>query len=336
METVKQMEATDDDLVVADINIVEEPQTSGSISAPNPNSLVSEHEEDEADDESEYEYEDEDETNYGGFLETAARDPGPARIEDDSPTASTNAKTTATAKWKEPSKEAVTMSLRAERETSGGKRRLASDLYKIMMADTQEAGFSLEPKSEDCMDKWIIKLFQFDEDSNLHKDMVVLGIEYIELEMSFPDQYPFEPPFVRVVRPKFKKQSGFVMNGALCMELLTKDGWNPVNDIESVIVSIRSLLVVGDGRLSAAIEMPSNQREALLAQRSSKKRGRDEGEDEDEKPKKSSKTAPNFGKSGKIAVGSYSVAEAQAAYAHLSDYHKRKGWDTSGWWRKKG
>mmetsp|Transcript_15665 Transcript_15665/g.23734 ORF Transcript_15665/g.23734 Transcript_15665/m.23734 type:complete len:344 (-) Transcript_15665:97-1128(-) len=343
METVNQVEATSDDLVVGDrpINIVEEPQTSGSISAPNPNSLVSEHEEDEADDESEYEYEDEDETNFGGFLETAARDPGPARIEDDSPTAAsteTNTKTTNTAKWKEPSKEAVTMSLRAERETSGGKRRLASDLYKIMMADTQEAGFSLEPKSEDCMDKWIIKLFQFDEDSNLHKDMVVLGIDHIELEMSFPDQYPFEPPFVRVVRPKFKKQSGFVMNGALCMELLTKDGWNPVNDIESVIVSIRSLLVVGDGRLSAAVEMPANQREALLAQRSSKKRGREEGEDEDEKPSKSSKKAPSlgFGKSAKIAVGSYSAAEAQAAYAHLSDYHKRKGWDTSGWWRKKG
>mmetsp|Transcript_20100 Transcript_20100/g.29830 ORF Transcript_20100/g.29830 Transcript_20100/m.29830 type:complete len:337 (+) Transcript_20100:168-1178(+) len=336
METVKQVATENDDLVVADINIVEEPQTSRSISAPNPNSLVSEHEEDEGDDESEYEYEDEDETNYGGFLETAARDPGPARIEDDSPTASTDTKTTTAAKWKEPSKEAVTMSLRAERETSGGKRRLASDLYKIMMADTQEAGFSLEPKSEDCMDKWIIKLFQFDEDSNLHKDMVVLGIDHIELEMSFPDQYPFEPPFVRVVRPKFKKQSGFVMNGALCMELLTKDGWNPVNDIESVIVSIRSLLVVGDGRLSAAVDMPSNQREALLAQRSSKKRDRDEGVDGNEQPRKSSKTEPTFGKSGKIAVGSYSAAEAQAAYAHLSDYHKRKGWDTSGWWRKKG
>jgi hypothetical protein len=36
------------------------------------------------------------------------------------------------------------------------------------------------------------------------------------------------------------------------MELLTNEGRNPVNDIESVIFSIRSLLVVGDGRLSAA------------------------------------------------------------------------------------
>lgn len=36
------------------------------------------------------------------------------------------------------------------------------------------------------------------------------------------------------------------------------------------------------------------------------------------------------------AGGSYSVTEAKAAYDHLSDYHKKKGWDTSGWWAKKG
>lgn len=279
-------------------------------------SLVSEHEDgndiDDEGDESEYEYEDEDDTAFGGFLEPQLQQP--ARIEDDTCTS-----------YKEPSKEAVTMSLRAERETTGGKRRLASDLYKIMLRDTAEAGFRLEPSSADSMDKWTIKLFQFDEDSNLHKDMLVLGLDHIELEMSFPDQYPFEPPFVRVVRPKFKKQSGFVMNGALCMELLTKEGWNPVNDIESVIVSIRSLLVVGDGRLQAAVEMPASQRDAILAA-ASNKHARDESDDVQKPGAKVSKTAS----------GSYSMAEAQAAYSHLSDYHQKKGWDTSGWWRKKG
>jgi hypothetical protein len=34
--------------------------------------------------------------------------------------------------------------------------------------------------------------------------------------------------------------------------------------------------------------------------------------------------------------GAYSVSEAQAAYSHLSEYHKKKGWDTSGWWARKG
>merc|ERR1719276_706200 len=115
------------------------------------------------------------------------------------------------------------------------------------------------------MDNWKVNLFNFDEDSELQKDLLVLGVDHVELEMKFPDQYPFEPPFVRVVKPRFKRQTGFVMNGALCMELLTKDGWNPINDIESVIVSVRSLLVVGDGRLQAASDLTKARYETLLA-----------------------------------------------------------------------
>jgi ubiquitin-protein ligase len=338
-ELIHKHEAEEEDMVVP-VENVEVAPISGSaviVSAPVPwilpvtvdKSLVSEHEEEvDDDDESEYEYEDEDDTAFGGFLEEPPQHQSkPARIEDDSGADQPSKK------WREPSQQAVTMSLRAERETTGGKRRLASDLYKIMMADTKEAGFSLSPQSEDAMDKWTIKLFQFDEDSNLQKDLICCGMDHVELEMAFPDQYPFEPPFVRVVRPKFKKQSGFVMNGALCMELLTKDGWNPVNDIESVIVSIRSLLVVGDGRVQAAVDMSESERESRLAADAAQKapaatkreRPREE-EEQDGPPPKSSK----------VTTGSYSMAEAQAAYTHLSDYHKKKGWDNSGWWRKKG
>lgn len=186
--------------------------------------LVAE-EEEESEEEDEYEYEDDDDAAFSGFLvdnpalaaQAAAVDDAnePTKIEDLPP------EQPKAAKWRQPSREAVDMSLRAEKETSGGKRRLAQDLYRIMKQDTEEAGFSLKPSSEDDMDKWTIQLFQFDEDSNLAKDMKVLGLKNIELEMSFPDQYPFEPPFVRVTRPRFKKQTGFVMNGALCMELLT-------------------------------------------------------------------------------------------------------------------
>ena len=206
----------------------------------------------EEEDESEYEYEDEDDAAFSGFLvdhpslalsssvAASGSSGSPARIRDedvsaniggvsahssitDSLTASLKAPVAVSSKtrWREPSRQAVSMSLRAEKEKTGSKRRLAQDLYRIMNQDTEEAGFSIGPKSEDSMDHWIIKLFKFDPDSNLAKDMAVLGFEHIELEMAFPDQYPFEPPFVRVVRPRFRRQTGFVMNGALCMELLT-------------------------------------------------------------------------------------------------------------------
>lgn len=127
------------------------------------------------------------------------------------------------------------------------------------------------------------------------------------------------------------------------MELLTNEGWNPVNDIESVIVSIRSLLVVGDGRLEAAVDMPEKKREALLlAAESEMKQGsavatrnassfkRKRGGEEDEGGPGTDKKAEKKGAN----VGAYSTAEAKAAYAHLTTYHKKKGW--SGWWAKRG
>mmetsp|Transcript_20839 Transcript_20839/g.45162 ORF Transcript_20839/g.45162 Transcript_20839/m.45162 type:complete len:433 (+) Transcript_20839:153-1451(+) len=341
----------------------------------------SEEMEEDDEDDYEYEYEDEDDAAFGGFLQVdhasaaaapaapetsaSAEQRAPNKIEEDDqqPPAVEEAQPEEPAKkaqWREPSREAVNMSLRAEKETSGSKRRLAQDLYRIMNKDTEETGFSLKPSSEDSMDKWTIKLFQFDNDSNLAKDMLVLGLDAIELEMSFPDQYPFEPPFVRVVKPRFKRQTGFVMNGAICMELLTKEGWNPVNDIESVIVSVRSLLVVGEGRLEAAYNLTETKYKSLLETAQAVKKAAttessaDDEEEEDGNPDQKRQRKNSAGEAISVQrqrdelseqqrrllrsekSSTYSEADAKAAYEHLSSYHKKKGWDTSGWWARKG
>ena len=217
--------------------------------------------------------------------------------------------------------------------------------------------FTLEPADEDSMEKWRIKLFNFDEDSSLAKDLLVCNMDHVELEMSFPDQYPFEPPFVRVVQPRFKRQTGFVMSGALCMELLTKDGWNPINDIESVIVSIRSLMTIGDGRVQAAADMKKDAYKKALEDALKKKKASPKGADgspasseegddvkvgeakrkrapsDDENDSASKKEAAP---TKKASGGSYSVAEAQSAYSHLTSYHKKEGWDKSGYWSRRG
>jgi len=290
-EVQQQQQPADDDAIVS-------LEAAPAVAAPPaaPAQIADDDEEEEDDDEDEYEYEDEDDACYSGFLQTTAA-------------AHTEVDTVKKEKFSQPSREAVTMSLRAEQETTGGKRRLAQDLYRIMSTSTKEKGFHIEPMDDDNMKSWKMLLSDFDADSKLAQDMAVLGVEAIELQMDFPDDYPFQPPFCRVVSPRFQRQTGFVMNGALCMELLTSDGWNPVNDIESVIVSIRSLLVVGDGRLEAAMALKPADYQAAL----------------DGKPPPTKK-----------ARGTYSQTEAKAAYSHLEDYHKKKGWDSSGWWAKKG
>ena len=56
--------------------------------------------------------------------------------------------------------------------------------------------------------------------------------------MRLPADSPFSPPSLRVVRPRFRRQTGFVINGALCMELLTPQGWNATFSIEAVLEQV--------------------------------------------------------------------------------------------------
>jgi ubiquitin-conjugating enzyme E2 Q len=62
------------------------------------------------------------------------------------------------------------------------------------------------------------------------------------------ETYPFEPPFVRVVHPMIS--GGYVLvGGAICMELLTKQGWSSAYTVEAVIMQIAATLVKGKARI---------------------------------------------------------------------------------------
>lgn len=64
----------------------------------------------------------------------------------------------------------------------------------------------------------------------------------------FQETYPFEPPFVRVVYPIIS--GGYVLlGGAICMELLTKQGWSSAYTVEAVIMQIAATLVKGKARI---------------------------------------------------------------------------------------
>lgn len=110
-----------------------------------------------------------------------------------------------------------------------------------------ELGWYIDFDSMENIFQWIVELHSFDPELPLAKDMKKAGITSIVLEVRFGRDYPFSPPFVRVVRPRFLPfASGggghITIGGAICMELLTSSGWLPTISMDIVFVSIRTAM----------------------------------------------------------------------------------------------
>ena len=70
------------------------------------------------------------------------------------------------------------------------------------------------------------------------------------MEIIFPEKYPIEPPFIRIVNPRFTYKTGHITSGgSICMEVLTKSGWSPSYSMETLIVDIKSTIIEGDGQI---------------------------------------------------------------------------------------
>mmetsp|Transcript_86401 Transcript_86401/g.119898 ORF Transcript_86401/g.119898 Transcript_86401/m.119898 type:complete len:240 (+) Transcript_86401:80-799(+) len=128
--------------------------------------------------------------------------------------------------------------------------RLISDLQQLGKVQG-EYGFRAEPRGDNLY-MWDVYLDQIDEKSLLGKDLEQWSSrckreKAIHMEMIFPPDYPLAPPFLRVLRPRFKFLTGHVtVGGSVCMQLLTNNGWSPANTIESVIVQVRTEILTDE------------------------------------------------------------------------------------------
>lgn len=65
---------------------------------------------------------------------------------------------------------------------------------------------------------------------------------------------------------RFQFHTGHItIGGSICMELLTPSGWRPTNDIESVIIQIRSEMIAGGARIDFSQDYPYSAVEAKAA-----------------------------------------------------------------------
>ena len=140
----------------------------------------------------------------------------------------------------------------AKQNTINNKRmkRLMREFKILSEQDQDTLGFRFEVEDDTNFNVWKIYIKDFEGNDNIHNDMKTLNIKEVELEFNFNENYPFEPPFVRVIYPRFDFRTGHVtVGGSICMELLTNQGWDPTTSISTVITYVKSAILEGDGRI---------------------------------------------------------------------------------------
>ncbi|XP_012226889.1 ubiquitin-conjugating enzyme E2Q-like protein 1 isoform X3 [Linepithema humile] len=125
-----------------------------------------------------------------------------------------------------------------------GLRRLMKEFNRIQRAQRYgDSAFTAELVNDNVFE-WFVRLHKIDPDSKLAADMRELKIPHILLHVIFPKEFPFAPPFMRVISPRIEQ--GFVMHGgAICMELLTPRGWCCAYSVESMIMQFAASVVKG-------------------------------------------------------------------------------------------
>ncbi|CAG8500183.1 4736_t:CDS:10, partial [Acaulospora morrowiae] len=115
-----------------------------------------------------------------------------------------------------------------------------------------DLGFYLDTEKMASVYQWVVQLKDFDQTLPLAQDMARYKVKSIDLEVRFAPDYPFVPPYIRVIRPRLLRfmdgGGGHVTaGGSICMDLLTlgnavERGWSSVYTIEAVLLQVRMAL----------------------------------------------------------------------------------------------
>ncbi|KAH7376152.1 ubiquitin-conjugating enzyme [Plectosphaerella cucumerina] len=113
-------------------------------------------------------------------------------------------------------------------------KRLAKELTKLN--NGLPPGIDLV--SADNFEEWSLDIRVLD-DNPIYRDQVY------RLKFRFSPQYPIEPPevvFAQLPDRPIPIHPHVYSNGIICLDLLGTQGWSPVQNVETVCMSIQSML----------------------------------------------------------------------------------------------
>ena len=153
-----------------------------------------------------------------------------------------------------------------------GRKRLMKDFKKMTSDESLNKDFEVSLKNDDTLFEWNVKMrFPEGSDSKLQEKLNDYSRKHksdncVNFEIIMPSDYPFSPPFVRVVTPRFAFHTGHItIGGSICMEFLTKsdeNGWSASMDMENTLVSIQTQILLGAPELDQAKQYPYSMQEA--------------------------------------------------------------------------
>jgi ubiquitin-protein ligase len=136
--------------------------------------------------------------------------------------------------------------------TKAYNKRLMMEYRKIANTSPDLLGFTVHLANDDNLRVWIIRIMKIDNPV-LEEQMCRLNIPYVELEVSFPEGYPIDPPFPRILYPRFQSLTGHItIGGSICMEAISSSGWVPTTNMEALIMQIKLVLCDGKARIDEA------------------------------------------------------------------------------------
>lgn len=114
-------------------------------------------------------------------------------------------------------------------------KRLAKELCKIQ--GTLPPGIELV-STDDAFAEWYLDIRVLDQNP-------IYQGEIYRLKFKFSQSYPIEPPevvFVSLPDRPIPMHPHIYSNGIICLDLLAQAGWSPVQNVESICMSLQSML----------------------------------------------------------------------------------------------